>query len=167
MSTVLHLPRVGAHRHVPLPHVGTHGTWLLLAFVLLAGLLASSIRAGPEAKAVTTIDNATAAWSLHDPYAVSRLYSEDAVLSTADGRVLVGSDAMAAEAARVAPFDRVIWRSGPVAVDGDLATASIAYSMTDGSRALTIRPEITRGTLQSEFQLEDGKIVRQWDSSSG
>lgn len=162
-SIMPHVPRVEIPRHVPhvhLPHVGKPVVWALMG-IAVACVFALSTRTIPELDATRVADNVSLAWSEHDPYAVSRLYTPDAVLKTVDGRELVGSEAIASEAARVAEYGYAVWRTAPVSLDGDLVTTSMAYSMTDGIATVTAPVGLVTGTMRSDFVLEDGKIALQ------
>jgi hypothetical protein len=157
--TTLHAPDVGVRPERP---GVTKALWLIVG-ILAAGLLALGTwvlvdrYTGPERDATALIDDLATAWSTGDVDAISALYTSDAVLVTAWGSRYIGVKGIAYEVPGAASIGFEVERIAPVTVEGDLATTFIRYSDASGEE----------GTLLSVFQLENGKILRQFDFAPG
>jgi hypothetical protein len=119
------------------------GTWVLV------DRYAGGDGATPDATAL--IDDLNTAFSTGDANAIPSLYAGDAVIWSM-GETYAGVNAIRALADGSFTAERV----APVTVDGAVATTFV--KLTSGAET---------GTTLSVFQIDDGKIVRQWNFVPG
>ena len=157
--TTLHAPEVGVRPdrpHVNLWLVAVIG--LAVALMALGGWLIVDRYSGPEHDSTVLIDDIAAAWSAGDANAVTALYTTDAVIVEAwSNERTVGSSEIEVAVAGTARFGLVFERVAPVTTEDNFATTFIRYSDSAGEE----------GTLLRVFQLDEGKIARQWDFEIG
>ena len=155
MSTI-YAPEV----HVRRPHINL---WLVAVVGLAAALVALGTwvlvdrYTGPEHDATTLIDDVAAAWSAGDSLAVTPLYTADAVLVSARGDSYAGPRSITFAVEDAAAAGMQLERIAPVTTEGDFATTFVSYTDEAGGY----------GTLLTVFQLDEGKVARQWDFELG
>lgn len=101
--------------------------------------------------ATALIDNVNTAFTTNDASALPEYYASDAVIRSL-GQEYVGIESIQSLASGTWQAERV----APVAVDGEYATTLVR--LTAGDQA---------ATGVATFQIEDGKIVRQWGFAFG
>jgi hypothetical protein len=159
MSTTMRTPEVGTappvHRHL------TTALWVVVgvlaaALVALGAWMVVDRYTGPEYDATTLIDDQANAWSSYDVDGVRAAYTDDAVLVSPYGDTITGMDELIGNVEAAKSSGLKIERIAPVTIEGDYATTF--------QRASAGAQE---GTWVSVFQLQDGKILRQWDFAPG
>jgi hypothetical protein len=146
--------------HIRRPHVNLWAVVLVGLAALVIGLATWIVvdqYTGAEHDAATVIDNAAAAWTTGDESSVASLYTSDAILVTARGEQVIGTDAIAARMTNAPRYGLGFERVAPVTTEGDFATTYV--SSTD--------PTLTEQMLLTVFELDQGKIARQWDFALG
>jgi hypothetical protein len=149
-----YVPEAHPHRR---PHVNA---WLVAIIVLAAGLIGlgtwvivDRYTGGDTAtqEAATLIDNVNTAFTTNDTSALPTYYAGDAVIRSL-GEEYVGIESIQQLASGTWQVERI----APVTVSGDFATTFVR--LTAGDQA---------ATAVTTFQIEDGKIVRQWGFALG
>ena len=161
MSTTHKAPEVGTasrvHRHL------TTVLWVVVgllaaALVALGAWVIVDRYTGPEADATALIDDLAAAWSNGDVDAIKGLYANDVVYKEPlSGGTTSGLSALIAEVPEAVAVGFTMERVAPVTVEGDFATTFVHYTPT----------VVGQSTVVAVFQLEDGKIVREWPLQPG
>jgi ketosteroid isomerase-like protein len=101
--------------------------------------------------ATTLIDNVSAAYTTNDAAALASYYAPDAVIRSL-GDEYTGIATIQSLASGTWQVERI----APVTVDGEFATTFVTLHAGDQAR-----------TAVATFQIEDGKIVRQWGFALG
>jgi uncharacterized protein (TIGR02246 family) len=146
--------------HVRRPHIDV---WVAIVVGLAAVVIALGAwivvdrYTGPEHDAATAIDDAATAWSAGDAASAASLYTSDAILVTAGGEQVVGTDEIAARMTNAQRYGLGFERVAPVTTEGDFATTYVRS--TD--------PTLSNHTLLTVFEMDQGKIARQWDFELG
>jgi len=146
--------------HVRRPHINLWAVAVIGLAAIIIGLAAWVVvdwYTGPTHDAATVIDDAASAWSAGDVAEVASLYTSDAILVTARGDQVVGTDGIGALMTNAPRYGLGFERVAPVTTEGDFATTYVRY--TD--------PALADGTVLVVFQLDQGKIARQWDFELG
>ena len=160
MSTTMQTPGVGTarpeHRHL------TALLWVVVgvlaaALVALGAWMIVDRYTGPEADATALVDDLTAAWGAGDVSAVQDVYTTDAIVVTAWGSQFTRLNQIMAEVPAAAAIGLEFERIASVTVEGDFASTFLSYRTAAGEE----------GTVVSVYQLQDGKILRQWDFEPG
>lgn len=160
MSTTLRTPEVGTappvHRHL------TTALWVVVgvlaaALVALGAWMIVDRYTGPEADATALIDDVSAAWNGGDVAAIQDVYTTDAIVVSAWGSQMTRMSGILDSLATAQNIGLQVERIAPVTVEDDYASTFFSYSTTGGEE----------GTLTTVFQMQDGKIVRQWDFELG
>ena len=151
--SVAHAPPTHVHRS----HINP---WLVAVIALGAAVIAlgtwvivDNYTGGDTAAedAATLIDNSGTAFTTNDASALPTYYASDAVVRSL-GQEYVGLEAIQPLASGTWQVERI----APVPVNGEYATTFVR--LTAGDQATT---------AVTTFQIQDGKIVRQWSFALG
>lgn len=139
--------------------------WVVATAVLalaLAGLGAwvlvdrSSSDGGSTQDATTLIDDVNTGWNAGDANAVAAVYAQNAVIRSL-GDTVVGSKAIGRAAAIASASGLHVERVAPVTLDGPFASTFVKITGVG----------IDRAPVLTVWQLQDGKILRQWGFGIG
>lgn len=159
MSTTMHAPGV--------PRRDTSRRtlhWLEAAIAVLAAALVGLVVwvlvgafTGPVADTENLVDDTAAAWSSADRDALAAVYAPDALVTLANGSTYSGIDGISSMAQFTTALGASVERVAPVTVEGEYASTYVAIGNDTGGF----------DTVLTVFQIQDGKIVRQWDLLPG
>ena len=139
--------------------------WVVATAVLalaLAGLGAwaladrSSSDGGSTQDATTLVDDLNRGWNAGDANAVAALYAKNAVIRSL-GDTVVGPKAIGKAAASASASGFQVERVAPVTLDGTFATTFVKVTGVG----------IDQTPVVTVWQLQDGKILRQWGFGIG